>query len=73
MKHPNRISQLLETLGINQTELAERVGVSKQNVSHWVSGKQKPSAVAKRVLLEVLSEPYEKPLREDQVWPVIKQ
>ena len=40
-KWPNGLARLVETLGVNQSELARAIGTNRQNVSRWVSQTRK--------------------------------
>ena len=46
----NIIEKTCEELGINQTELAKEIGVSRTTISDWNTGKTKISKVAKNLL-----------------------
>ncbi len=48
------LRDLRELAMLSQTELAQRVGVSKQSVWEWEHGEAKPAPVHRRKLLEVL-------------------
>lgn len=51
-----RIKQLRENLGLNQMELAEKVGVSPTSVSNWETGKQDPKYESVEKLAAVFNE-----------------
>jgi transcriptional regulator with XRE-family HTH domain len=49
-----RLRELRELALLSQTELAQKVGVSKQSVWEWEHGDAKPAPAHRRKLLEVL-------------------
>lgn len=65
----NRGGYLLERLGLPYREIAEKIGCSPGNISHWVNGKTKPDEI-KRALISSLwpisveswDEPVKKPI-----------
>ena len=63
MKEKNTLHCLREQRGLTQEEVAEELGVSRQSVSQWESGKTFPS-VKKQI---VLSRLYEVPM--EQLYP----
>ena len=38
----NRIKQAMDSKGLNQTELAKKLGVTPQTVQQWIAGKTEP-------------------------------
>ena len=38
-----RIAELMREEGLNQVNLAEKVGVKQNSISSWLSGKKEPS------------------------------
>ena len=49
-KTTNIVKQVCQELGINQAELARRMGVSPSNLSEWSSGKRKTPKYATVIL-----------------------
>jgi len=54
------IKAVRDTLGVNQTQLAELVGVAQGDISNWELGKHKPSRAARATLKRLLDEHREK-------------
>lgn len=54
------IRQFLEQQNLTQEDFAERVGVSQGVVSHWLSGKKRPSLDNLLAMAEVTGHPIEK-------------
>lgn len=50
------IKEVRTALGVNQTELAQLVGVAQGDVSNWELGKHKPSRAARATLKRLLDE-----------------
>lgn len=50
---PNEIREIRESLGLKQSEFAERIGVKQAAVSHWEQGIRQPSGAA-LILIENL-------------------
>lgn len=66
------ITQKREELGLNQTELSEKVGVSKEAVSQWLNGESFPRPAKLLKLSQVLNLSYNDILqRTDEFEPVI--
>jgi transcriptional regulator with XRE-family HTH domain len=61
---PRTIRQLRREAGWSQSELAERIGVSKMSVSHWETGRNEPSARQLRALATAFNVPMESILFE---------
>ena len=43
MSFGDRLKSLMANTGMNSTELAERIGISRQSVAYWLSGRNLPS------------------------------
>ena len=56
MKSSDIIKDIRSRLGLNQTELAEKLGVSFATVNRWESGSYKPSKMGQRVFEEFIEE-----------------
>ena len=59
---PEQIRRMREALGLNQSEFAEKLGVSQPTVSMWEIGERSPSGSA-AMLLEMLSEKISKKIK----------
>lgn len=58
---PERIVELRTKLGLTQSQLAERLGVTYVTVSRWETGQRKPNRLAQKALLALartITEPY---------------
>ena len=55
----DQIREYREALGLNQGELAERIGVNRTAVCHWEKGIRQPSGPASK-MLEALFENFGK-------------
>ncbi len=53
------IRALRREVGWSQTELAERIGVSKMSISHWETARNEPSARQLRSLADAFDVPME--------------
>lgn len=49
--------KIRETLGLNQKELAERLGVTQTAISYWETGKRRPRGPAVILLRRLLERP----------------
>lgn len=63
--YPARIKALRARLGLTQTALADRLGVSFVSVNRWENGQTRPTALAWRRILE-LEGPPGRMLREER-------
>ena len=72
MYHPEKLKQKREELGLEQQELAERIGVSKQAYFKWEKGLSKPTKANIAKLEKVLKVP-EGYLSEDEISSLYKQ
>ncbi|MFY0999493.1 helix-turn-helix domain-containing protein [Streptococcus sp. AD045-1] len=72
MYQPDKLKQKREELGIEQQELAERIGVSKQAYFKWEKGLSKPTKANITKLEKVLKVP-EGYLSEDEISSLYKQ
>ena len=72
MYQPEKIKQKREELGLEQQELAERIGVSKQAYFKWEKGLSKPTKANIAKLEKVLKVP-EGYLSEDEISSLYKQ
>ena len=72
MYQPEKLKQKREELGLEQQELAERVGVSKQAYFKWEKGLSKPTKANIAKLEKVLKVP-EGYLSEDEISSLYKQ
>lgn len=72
MYQPDKLKQKREELGLEQQELAELIGVSKQAYFKWEKGLSKPTKVNIAKLEEVLKIP-EGYLSEDEISSLYKQ
>lgn len=72
MYQPNKLKQKREELGLEQQELAELIGVSKQAYFKWEKGLSKPTKVNIAKLEKVLKIP-EGYLSEDEISSLYKQ
>lgn len=72
MYQPDKLKQKREELGIEQQELAELIGVSKQAYFKWEKGLSKPTKVNIAKLEKVLKIP-EGYLSEDEISSLYKQ
>lgn len=72
MYQPNRLKQKREELGLEQQELAELIGVSKQAYFKWEKGLSKPTKVNIEKLEKVLKVPAGY-LSEDVISSLYKQ
>lgn len=72
MYQPDKLKQKREELGLDQQELAERIGVSKQAYFKWEKGLSKPTKVNIAKLEKVLKVP-EGYLSEDEISSLYKQ
>lgn len=72
MYQPDKLKQKREELGLEQQELAERIGVSKQAYFKWEKGFSKPTKanIAKLEKVLKVSEGY---LTEDEISSLYKQ
>ncbi len=59
MKEKNALHRLRERRGLTQEEVAEELGVSRQSVSQWESGKTFPSVKKQIVLSRLYGVPME--------------
>jgi transcriptional regulator with XRE-family HTH domain len=50
LEEENLVKKTCRELGITQKELAERIGVSRQTVSDWSSGRAKISKTGEKIL-----------------------
>lgn len=50
---PNEIQELRKRLGLTQRELAERLGVCKQSVCNWETGRKVPYRIFMQKLEEM--------------------
>lgn len=72
MYQPEKLKQKREELGLEQQELAERIGVSKQAYFKWEKGLSKPTKANIAKLEKVLKVP-EGYLSEDEISSLYKQ
>lgn len=72
MYQPDKLKQKREELGLEQQELAERIGVSKQAYFKWEKGLSKPTKANITKLEKVLKVP-EGYLSEDEISSLYKQ
>lgn len=72
MYQPDKLKQKREELGLEQQELAERIGVSKQAYFKWEKGLSKPTKANIAKLEKVLKVP-EGYLSEDEISSLYKQ
>mgnify|MGYP000869136910 FL=1 len=72
MYQPDKLKQKREELGLEQQELAELIGVSKQAYFKWEKGLSKPTKVNIAKLEKVLKNP-EGYLSEDEISSLYKQ
>ncbi|VHG71055.1 putative transcriptional regulator [Streptococcus pyogenes] len=72
MYQPDKLKQKREELGLDQQELAELIGVSKQAYFKWEKGLSKPTKVNIAKLEKVLKVP-EGYLSEDEISSIYKQ
>ena len=72
MYQPEKLKQIREELGLEQQELAERIGVSKQAYFKWEKGLSKPTKANIAKLEKVLKVP-EGYLSEDEISSLYKQ
>lgn len=49
-----RFNEMLNTLSVNQTKLAEKLGVNKQNITEYKSGRAFPSLLVFRNICKEL-------------------
>ena len=59
MKHGSELLRALTTPQAKQVEVAQRLGVSQQAVSAWMSGVSRPSYERKRKLQELYGIPVD--------------
>ncbi len=68
MKHKyelrNRVKVRLAELDMHQTDLAERLGVTKQTLNGWVKGRPSPSLLEAFVIAELLG------CKTDDLWEI---
>lgn len=50
----DRINKRLKELGMYETELAEKMGINRQNVNAWTNNKSKPKADDLAILASIL-------------------
>lgn len=55
-----RLKAVMKTLGMNQTELAERCGITQAGISHIVNGERIPSIESLCLILAVIPISFEK-------------
>lgn len=72
MYQPEKLKQKREELGLEQQELAERIGVSKQAYFKWEKGLSKPTKANIAKLEKILKVP-EGYLSEDEISSLYKQ
>ena len=58
---PERLAQARKARKMTQAELAQKMDVSRQMVSHWENGRVIPNEETVRQLCELLDIPEEKP------------
>ena len=51
--YPSRVKDLRERLGLTQTRMAERVGVSFATVNRWENGQSRPARLAWRRIIDI--------------------
>lgn len=54
MTFSNKLNNLMKDLGLSQTKVSELTGISKSNISQYVSGKHEPSTERKKQMARSL-------------------
>ena len=53
---PQTIRRIRERLGFSQEEFAQWLGLSVRNVTHWETGKGKPTRMTRRLIIDLFRE-----------------